>query len=199
MTSQSYMQFFTRELYTAMQPDPDDVLSEDEYEQRCSQFEKQWDLVSDSYEKHLLATIPQLSPSMQEFADTSLHDGIVQSVKRKADSTIELKIEGTGFWGPRMAEHADEINSAIEEGDEIEDSDTVGVLLPSIGPSKVTLIFKDVVSVQGLDNIQGDWWLYEEVHASQSSGFDYRVLLEESELRIVANEIEFIDHSGGQV
>ena len=60
-----------------------------------------------------------------------------------------------------------------------------------IGRSNVKLVFQDVELVEGIENIVGDWWLYEEVHLAHSAGFDYRVLLAESEFRVVAKEVEF--------
>jgi hypothetical protein len=51
--------------------------------------------------------------------------------------------------------------------------------------------FKGVQEVEGLANIIGDDWLYEEVHLHPSAGFEYCVLLWHSEFRVVADEVVF--------
>jgi hypothetical protein len=51
------------------------------------------------------------------------------------------------------------------------------------------LRFAGVVTIEGLDAIIGDEWLYEEVYA-HPAGFDYRVLLFRSELRVVAASVD---------
>ena len=55
----------------------------------------------------------------------------------------------------------------------------------------VELVFRGVVSAAGIEEAIGDYWLYEEVHLSDNAGFEYHVLLEDTEMLIVASEIEF--------
>jgi hypothetical protein len=59
------------------------------------------------------------------------------------------------------------------------------------GPVGVFRIhFTGVRLVQGIGNLVGDDWLYEEVHLHPDGGFDYRVLFWRSDFRVVANDVE---------
>lgn len=53
------------------------------------------------------------------------------------------------------------------------------------------LTFTGVKLLEGADEICGDEWLYEEVHPHDDAGFDYRVLLWQSQFRVLADEVEF--------
>jgi len=58
--------------------------------------------------------------------------------------------------------------------------------------------FRGVREVEGLADIMGDDWLYEEVHLHSLGGFEYCVLLWRSEFRVVADEVIFETMSGPQ-
>jgi hypothetical protein len=59
------------------------------------------------------------------------------------------------------------------------------------GPSGwYRLRFRNVLEIQGLPDIVGDVWLYEEVHLHPKTCFEYGVLLWRSELKVVADEVE---------
>ena len=59
------------------------------------------------------------------------------------------------------------------------------------GPQgKIELVFHGVVRVSGLNDIVGDYWLYEEVDLDQEGSFRFNVLFEKSELEICANDVE---------
>jgi hypothetical protein len=51
--------------------------------------------------------------------------------------------------------------------------------------------FKGVREVEGLTEMLGDEWLYEEVHRHPLAGFEYCVLLRRSEFRVVADDVVF--------
>jgi hypothetical protein len=51
--------------------------------------------------------------------------------------------------------------------------------------------FQGVREVQGLAEITGDDWLYEEVHLHPSGAFEYCVLLSRSQFRVVADDVIF--------
>ncbi len=51
--------------------------------------------------------------------------------------------------------------------------------------------FLGVKEVEGLPEIIGDIWLYEEVHLHPFAKFEYCILLERSEFRIAADEVIF--------
>jgi hypothetical protein len=174
------MKFFTRELYDEMQESEDDLL---------------WDEMLSKYGKHLDSIKPTLPKSMREFLKYSMHDGKVTSAKCESGDVVVLEMEGIGFWGPRLREHGDLIESSM---DAFRNSGAFAVALPQIGKSRVTLIFRGVFLVEGIMEIVGDDWVDEEVHLSSSAGFDLQVLLEQTELRIVANDIELIDHDCGK-
>jgi hypothetical protein len=57
------------------------------------------------------------------------------------------------------------------------------------------LVFTGVKEVSPLDDIVGQWWLYEEVHLHPDAAFDYRVLLTDGEFRVVADEVQLIASS----
>ena len=59
------------------------------------------------------------------------------------------------------------------------------------------LIFREVKLVQGIEDITGDWWLYEEVHPSGVASFEYHVLLERSEFVVAADDVELIRKDNG--
>ena len=51
--------------------------------------------------------------------------------------------------------------------------------------------FYGVKHVEGLMGLEGDWWLYAEVHASDLAAFDLQVLCEKNEFRIVADNVSY--------
>jgi hypothetical protein len=51
--------------------------------------------------------------------------------------------------------------------------------------------FKGVLEVEGLTDVIGDDWLYEEVHLHPSAAFEYCVLLWRSQFRAVADDVVF--------
>nr|CAA9254943.1 hypothetical protein AVDCRST_MAG63-2221 [uncultured Armatimonadetes bacterium] len=60
------------------------------------------------------------------------------------------------------------------------------------GPAgRFELVFRGVKSVEGLGDLAGDWWLYEEVDLHPEAAFEFRVLLSESEFRVAADDVEF--------
>ena len=60
------------------------------------------------------------------------------------------------------------------------------------------LTFRGVKEASGLDEIVGDLWLYEEVDLHPAAGFEYRVLFQDSETSIAADEVEFKPHPNNQ-
>ncbi len=191
----SLMQFFTREVYEAMQDAGQEDVPEEGSGPRAARFERLWNALIDEYADHLAAIKPALPKSMQEFASVSLHDGKVTFAQLKQGRVAALELEGTGLWGPRVAEYAEVIESARAS---LKGSHARAVALPRIGVSRVTLTFAGVETVANLGEILGDSWLYHEVHLSDSDRFDYRVLLRESEFRVVAREVTFVDHGCGR-
>jgi hypothetical protein len=85
------MKFFTRTLFNDLQGDPD--LPE------VIEAENEWYRASDKYQEHLHSVLPRLPKSMQEFAGTSLHDGVIRSVTQTSNE-LRLHIDGCGCWGP---------------------------------------------------------------------------------------------------
>ena len=66
----------------------------------------------------------------------------------------------------------------------------------SWGPRGVfRLTFTGVRAVEGIEQLVGQYWVYEEVHLHPEGGFDYRVLFYESDFRVVATEVEVQDMS----
>ena len=60
------------------------------------------------------------------------------------------------------------------------------------GPSgQFRLSFEGVKQVHGLDRIQNDEWLYEEVDLHTEAKFEYRIMFVRSELRVAADEVKF--------
>lgn len=188
------MRFFTREVYQAMQDSVNDCSAEEESTPDATQRERLCNALTDQYAEHLATIRPTLPISMQEFASVSLHDGNVTSAKLRPDKVVTLEIEGSGYWGPRVAQYADVFEAARAR---LKSSDACCIALPRVGPSSVTLIFAGVEVVEGLEDIVGDWWLYSEVDVRDGGGFDYRVLLQDSEFRVIAKEVTFLDHGRG--
>lgn len=145
------MKYFTRVLYNAQQGHPE--LPE------VIQANKDWHVACEKYRKHLQSIRSQLPNSMQDFCETSLHDGVIRSVSTKANN-VHLQIDGCGCWGPG-------------------------------GP--LELVFYGVKNVQGADDVLDDCWLYEEVHLSDRGGFEYHVLLGNSEFIVVADDVRLIE------
>lgn len=52
------------------------------------------------------------------------------------------------------------------------------------------LTFRGIESVKGIENIVDDCWLYEEIFLLDSGKFKLNVLLEKSEIEIIAEEVE---------
>ncbi len=64
------------------------------------------------------------------------------------------------------------------------------------GPGgSLELIFRGVKIAEGINDILEDWWLYEEVHLSQDAAFEYHVLFQDTELLVVADDVELIERN----
>ena len=50
--------------------------------------------------------------------------------------------------------------------------------------------FKGVHEVEGITNLVGDDWLYEEIHLHSAGAFEYRVFFWRSDFRVVADDVE---------
>ena len=86
------MRYFTRQLYDAMQT-RDDV--------SFDEAKSKWDANCVSYREQLQQIRSSLPKSLQEFCDTSLHDGVVTSASIKSDSIVSLEIDASNNpWGP---------------------------------------------------------------------------------------------------
>lgn len=66
--------------------------------------------------------------------------------------------------------------------------DTIGSYLPG---EQFQVSFHGVKLVDGLTGLEGEWWLYTEVHPSDTAAFDLHVLCEKIEFRVVANDVSF--------
>jgi hypothetical protein len=60
------------------------------------------------------------------------------------------------------------------------------------------LTFTGVRAVEGIEQLVGDNWVYEEVHLDPEGGFDFRVLFDATDFRVVATEVEVQDVSSGR-
>jgi hypothetical protein len=56
-------------------------------------------------------------------------------------------------------------------------------------PWYTTLTFRGVKITEGINDSIGDRWLYEEAHLHTKATFDFRVLLEKSQFRIIADDL----------
>lgn len=66
--------------------------------------------------------------------------------------------------------------------------DTTGSWLPG---ERFQVSFYGVKQAEGLTGLEGEWWLYTEVHPSDLAAFDLQVLCEKTEFRIVANDVSY--------
>jgi hypothetical protein len=66
--------------------------------------------------------------------------------------------------------------------------DTTGSYLPG---ERFQVSFQGVKQAEGLAGLEGEWWVYEEVHSSDLAAFDLQVLCEKTEFRIVANDVSY--------
>lgn len=66
--------------------------------------------------------------------------------------------------------------------------DTTGSWLPG---ERFQVSFQGVKQAEGLAGLEGEWWVYEEVHSSDVAAFDLQVLCEQTEFRIVANDVSY--------
>jgi hypothetical protein len=87
------MKFLTRAIYNAMQGDPD--------RPEVESADAKWEANGLAYQAHLESIKPQLTKSMQEFCDTSLHDGVIESYGQPRSDVVELQIDAReNPWGP---------------------------------------------------------------------------------------------------
>lgn len=66
--------------------------------------------------------------------------------------------------------------------------DTTGSWLPG---ERFQVSFQGVKQAEGLAGLEGEWWVYEEVHSSDLAAFDLQVLCEKTEFRIIANDVSY--------
>jgi len=87
----------------------------------------------------------------------------------------------------RLAFHDSEIHSEI-----LEEEGAVRLELDTFNARRgiFTLTFLDVVESEGIDNIDGDIWRYDEAYLSARATFEIRVLCDSSEFRITANQLQ---------
>jgi hypothetical protein len=125
--------------------------------------ERRWRAAVEALWEHHVRIRPRLPESMRAFSGTTLHDGVIRVVRRPSAGEVILEIDGRGC--------AQEPRGLF------------------------TLAFRGVKEEEGLNESVGAAWLYEEVHLHAEAGFDYRVLvgrgIEVSEVRVVADEVEF--------
>jgi hypothetical protein len=67
--------------------------------------------------------------------------------------------------------------------------DGVVVIEADQNPWYTTLTFRGVLIAEGINDIIGDRWLHEEAHLHAKAAFDFRVLLEKSQFRIIADDV----------
>lgn len=153
------MKFITRDLYNAIQCEPDTP--------EFDAAEARWESQCSAYRAHIESVRSRLPESMQVFCDTTLHDGVITAAARPRRDSVRLEIDAwNNPWGPT---------------------------------GRLELIFTGVKDVSPLDDLVGQWWLYEEVHLHPGAGFDYRVLLDEGEFRVVADNVELSQTSDPDV
>jgi hypothetical protein len=174
LSASKQVKFYTRERYAAMQGEPG---------VRRWLAARRWDRAAREYARHLASITSRLPPSVLEFSALSLHDGQVKSVARADKDTLILHFEGRGYWGPNQAKVGDFAAKATGA------PGTVGIVLPRLEPSALDVTFSGVCLVEGLEEIVGGWWLYDELHAADDGAFDFQVLLDRSEFRIVARDV----------
>ena len=122
------------------------------------QAKSEWDANCASYRQQLQLIRPTLPQTLQDFCDTSLHDGVVTSASVTLDSMIWLEVDASNNpWGPS---------------------------------GKYRLTFTGVHSIDASDDIVGDCWLYEEIHQNDYAAFEYCIMFEGSDFRVVADQFQ---------
>jgi hypothetical protein len=64
--------------------------------------------------------------------------------------------------------------------------DTKGSFLPG---KRFFVTFHGVKTTEGLTALEGEWWVYQEVHPSNLGAFDLQVLCARTEFRVVADDV----------
>jgi hypothetical protein len=148
--------------------------------------ERDWARAVRDYDTHLRKCFSNSNQQLREFCELGLHDGTVVRADRRGDSLV-LEVEGTGYWGANARALAEVMlrldGSASGSGDT-----RAGVALPRQTSATVRLTFAGVARADGLSQCLHDTCLYEEVHPL-AEGFEFRVLLEQSDLRIQAASV----------
>lgn len=170
------MKFYTRDLYASIQTTS---------RIRGWLAHRRWTRADRAYSQHLGALRPTLAPSVRDFSDLSLHDGEVTSANF-VDTTLVLELEGHGYWGPSGADLQEAMRAANAL---LREPGTVGVALPRRKPTSLTVTFVGVSLVEGLEQLVGNCWLYDEFHAAPDGAFDYQALLDRSEFRVIARDV----------
>ena len=102
---------------------------------------------------------------------------------RSAADTIKSQL-------PRAVQRLDESSlhdATIQRAETTPDG--VVVIEADQNPWYTTLTFRGVQIAEGINDIIGDMWLYEEAHFHANATFDFRVLLRKSQFRIIGDDL----------
>jgi hypothetical protein len=117
------------------------------------------------YAAHIKTIRDDLPEGARALSSLSFHDAAIKEVKHVSKREVQILIEAGGY---------DSLSQkTLEYG---------GYTLSFSGVKKAWVPY----------TIVGDTWLYEEMHLSDLSAFDYQVLLVKDEIRIQADDVRLI-------
>ena len=119
-----------------------------------------WDAAKLQYEQVLNEVRDSFPRGVRDFLKVSLHDAVIKSVEELPKTrTITITL----FHYPSSR--------------------------GSYPGTRYFVTFHGTLIADGLEGLIGETWLYEEMHPSDAAAFEFHVLCEKSEFRIVANDI----------
>lgn len=147
-------------------------LTRELFNDRSSNKMEKWDEAEKKCQEYYNSIKGSLPESMKDYWEhgPNPHDGIIKSVSKDKDRLI-ITIDGS------TCPSFDDLPPKIKD-------------FRPCPKGLFQIIFSGLKSAKGINDIVNDEWLYDEVHLSESGKFEYHVLLEKSEIVIVANNIE---------
>jgi len=121
-----------------------------------------WKSIFSAYNKHLEKIKTKLPVDALKLAYLDFHDAEITRVVRSSKREVRIELKG--------------LATNIKTGD----------LLTG---EAFELVFKDAAMIWVPESVQGDIWLYEEMHLSDIAAFDYRVLFDKDEIRVQADKV----------
>jgi hypothetical protein len=127
-----------------------------------SRFHEKWEKMCNEYNQYYRKIVNSLPTSMVEFKKCSIHDAVILDIQKPKEDELIIELDGS---------------SCCYE---------------CYRGGNFKILFEGIKLLDMPKNSISKLCLYEEVHLCHEGKFDYRLLLDEGEMRIIADHVQVI-------